>query len=199
MNTDIVGRLVERIEGRFYGKYRAIVVDANDPDKMGRLRLQVPGVLGSKVVTGWALPCVPYGGPNEGFFFIPEKDATVWVEFEAGNPEFPIWVGAFWCMPGGETEAPKINDPEGKEEKERQSPPTRKVIKTLKGHTIQFEDADGNEMIIVTDPIGKNRIVMNKDGVRIEARKGIELKTDGDISIEAANVKVKVSGSMDVS
>ena len=50
------------IERRFYGKYRGIVVDNQDPSKLGRLKLRVPSVLGKDVVTGWATPCVPYGG-----------------------------------------------------------------------------------------------------------------------------------------
>src|SRR5205814_7880539 len=55
-----------------------------------------------EVVSGWALPCAPYGGAAEqGFFFIPEVDAGVWVEFEAGNLDFPVWVGTFWSKPGG--------------------------------------------------------------------------------------------------
>jgi hypothetical protein len=81
------------------------------------LNLEVPALLGNDVVTGWATPCVPYGGASDqGFVTIPEVDAGVWVEFEAGDLEFPIWVGTFWSKPGGATELPKPVDV--------QSPPT---------------------------------------------------------------------------
>jgi uncharacterized protein involved in type VI secretion and phage assembly len=218
MSSDLLARLVEKVEGRFYGKHRATVVDNADPENRGRLRLRIPSVLGNDVVSGWALPCAPFGGAaDQGFFFIPEVEATVWVEFEMGNPDFPVWVGTFWGKPGGATEVPKINDAEGVEQGEAQNPPTRKVIKTVKGHTIQLEDADGDEMVMLLEAVTGNLVVMNsdgikvtdsknettitldKDGLRIQAAKGIELKTDGDINLDAANVKVKVAGSMDVS
>src|SRR5262245_13083597 len=218
MNSDLIARLVERVEGRFYGKYRATVVDNADPENRGRLRLRIPATLGNEVGSGWALPCAPYGGAaDQGFFFIPENESSVWVEFEGGDPDYPVWVGTFWGKPGGETEAPKPNDPDGAEQSDAQSPPTRKIIKTKKGHTIQLEDADGEEMVMLLEATNSNLVVMNgdgitvvdsknettitldKDGLRIQAAKGIELKTDGDIIMDAANVKVKVSGSMDVS
>ena len=158
----IVANLVEKVERRFYGKYRGFVVENADPENLGRLKLRVPSVLGDEVVTGWAMPCVPYGGDaNQGMLFIPEVDAGVWVEFEEGDLEFPIWVGTFWSKPGGESELPLPNKPDGSEESAVQDPPMRKIIKTLKGHTIQFEDKDGEEMITIVEGGERPR---NKDG-----------------------------------
>jgi uncharacterized protein involved in type VI secretion and phage assembly len=154
---NIVANLVQKVERRFYGKYRGFVVDNADPEHLGRLKVKVPSVLGSDVVTGWAAPCVPYGGsPDQGFLFIPDIDAGVWVEFEEGDLEFPIWVGTFWSKPGGESELPKPND-------NVQDPPTQKIIKTKKGHTIQLEDADGEEKIIIKHK-DKSFISIDKDG-----------------------------------
>ena len=87
----------------FYGKYRGKVKENSDPLMQGRIRAQVPAVFGDDV-SGWALPCSPYGGNGVGFFFIPPIDANVWIEFENGNPDYPIWVGCFW----GANEAPKL-------------------------------------------------------------------------------------------
>lgn len=191
----VVANLVQKIEHRFYGKYRGFVVDNADPEKLGRLKLTVPSVLGKDVVTGWALPCLPYGGDvNQGFLFIPEVGAGVWVEFEEGDLEFPIWVGTFWSKPGGDSELPKPNDPEGTEQGDVQDPPTRKTIKTKKGHTIQFEDSDDDDkaMVIIIEATHKNSIVMNKDGVKIADRKNgnnITLNSDG-IKIEDKNSNV---------
>jgi len=195
----VVANLAQKVEHRFYGKYRGFVVDNADPEHLGRLKLKVPSVLGSEVVTGWAMPCTPYGGDaNQGFLFIPEVDAGVWVEFEEGDLEFPIWVGTFWSKPGGESELPKPNDPDGAEQGGIQDPPTRKVIKTLKGHTIQLEDADGEEMILIIqniDPSKRNVIAMNKDGVKITDLTGnlIEMKTD------AFNITAKKPLTLDAS
>jgi uncharacterized protein involved in type VI secretion and phage assembly len=79
---------------QFYGKFRGRVVDNDDPLHRGRLRVQVPQVLEDS--SAWAMPCVPFAGKEMGFFALPEKDTGVWVEFEAGNPSYPIWTGFFW-------------------------------------------------------------------------------------------------------
>jgi uncharacterized protein involved in type VI secretion and phage assembly len=169
MNLEkVVANLVQRVERRFYGKYRGFVVDNADPEQLGRLKLQIPSVLGEDVLTGWALPCVPYGGDaNQGFLFIPEKGAGIWVEFEEGDLEFPIWVGTYWSKPGGESELPKPNNPDGSEQASVQNPPTRKIIKTKKGHTIQFEDADNEEIVTIVEATNGNVITLNKDGIKI--------------------------------
>jgi uncharacterized protein involved in type VI secretion and phage assembly len=167
----IVAQLVQKVERRFYGKYRGFVVDNADPETLGRLKVKVPSVLGNNIVTGWALPCTPYGGDmNQGFLFIPEVGAGVWVEFEEGDLEFPIWVGTFWSKPGGDSELPKSNDDasDGAKEGTVQDPPTRKIIKTKAGHTIQFEDASGNEMIRIVEAINKHVITMDKNGIIIK-------------------------------
>lgn len=183
----VVANLVQKVERRFYGKYRGFVVDNADPEQLGRLKVRVPSVLGNEVVTGWAMPCVPYGGDmDQGFLFIPEVGAGVWVEFEEGDLEFPIWVGTFWSKPGGESELPKPNDADGTEQSSVQDPPTRKIIKTKKGHSIQFEDAAGEEMITIYEAENGHVITMNKDGIKI---------TDGangnKITMEQIGVKVE--------
>lgn len=87
---------------RFYGKYRGTVQNNVDPMLMGRLLVSVPSVLGS-AGTGWAMPCVPFAGPGVGLWFLPPNGADVWVEFEGGDPDYPIWCGGFWRL--GQTPA----------------------------------------------------------------------------------------------
>jgi uncharacterized protein involved in type VI secretion and phage assembly len=188
----VVADLLQKIERRFYGKYRGFVVNTEDPKRLGRVRLQVPSVLGREVATGWAMPCVPYGGQkNQGFLSIPEVGAGVWVEFEEGDLEFPIWVGTFWSEPGGESEMPSLNSADGKELKNEQKPPTRKIIKTQKGHTIQFEDADGKEMVTIIQRINKdlcNVITLKNDGITISSA--------GDVKITGKNVTIEAQGKL---
>lgn len=174
MNLEqIVADLVEKVDCRFYGKYRGFVVDNADPEKLGRLTLRVPSLLGPDVVTGWALPCVPYGGAvNQGFLFVPEKEAGVWVEFEEGDLEFPIWTGTFWSKPSGDSELPKPNNDQGKEDPSKedsspQDPPTRKIIKTGAKHSIQFEDAADKEMVMLLDGKHNHVITLDKKGITI--------------------------------
>ena len=188
---NVVANLVEKVERRFFGKYRGFVVDNADPEKLGRLKLRVPSVLGVEVVTGWALPCVPYGGAaDQGFFFVPEVEAGVWVEFEEGDLEFPVWVGTFWSKPGGESELPKPNDADGAEQGSVQDPPSRKIIKTRKGHTLQFEDADGEEMVTLFEATNRHVVTLNKDGIEItDGANGhkVELTSSGIKITDGAN------------
>jgi uncharacterized protein involved in type VI secretion and phage assembly len=94
MANDDVERLVEAMNGRHFGKYRGVVVSNTDPERRGRLEVRVPSVLGDQSV--WALPCVPYAGDGVGLFAMPKKDSGIWIEFEQGDLNFPIWVGCFW-------------------------------------------------------------------------------------------------------
>ncbi len=80
---------------RFYGKYRAICVNNIDPMQIGRIQVLVPDVSGA-VPTSWAMPCFPVTGIQNGVFTVPPVGAGVWVEFEQGNPDFPIWVGGYY-------------------------------------------------------------------------------------------------------
>ncbi len=79
---------------KYYGKYRGKVLDNIDPDDLGRIIAYVPNVPGSK--TNFAMPCVPYAGPGVGLYTLPPIDANVWIEYEGGDPNFPIWSGCFW-------------------------------------------------------------------------------------------------------
>jgi hypothetical protein len=80
---------------QFWGKYRGIVVDNEDELMLGRLQVSVPQALG-EVLTAWAMPCVPYAGLQVGFYMMPPIGAAVWVEFEGGDLDYPIWAGCFW-------------------------------------------------------------------------------------------------------
>ena len=83
--------------GKFYGKYRGTVFNNVDPLQLGRIQVMVPDVFGL-TPSSWAMPCVPIAGKQEGTFFVPQIGAGVWVEFEQGEPDYPIWVGGFWGL-----------------------------------------------------------------------------------------------------
>lgn len=80
----------------FYGKYRGTVVGNVDPMTRGRVQVSVPAVLGDGRMS-WAEPCVPYAGDGVGLFAVPPVGANVWVEFEGGDPDYPILAGCFWA------------------------------------------------------------------------------------------------------
>lgn len=91
-------------QGKFYGKFRAVVLNNIDPMQMARVQVQVPDVLGLGI-SSWAMPCVPFAGQQSGMFVLPQIGAGVWVEFEQGNQDYPIWVGGFW---GSAAEVPAL-------------------------------------------------------------------------------------------
>lgn len=80
---------------KFFGKYRGTVINNIDPEQRGRILAIVPAVTGV-ALTSWAMPCVPIAGKQEGMFVVPQIGAGVWIEFEEGDSDRPIWVGGFW-------------------------------------------------------------------------------------------------------
>ncbi len=80
---------------QYFGKYRGTVINNIDPEQMGRLMVQVPDV-SSLLPSTWAMPCVPFGGLQNGFIALPAIGSGVWIEFEQGNPDYPIWSGCYW-------------------------------------------------------------------------------------------------------
>lgn len=114
IERDVIRLLLDLARSRYFGKYRGTVIDNADATRKGRVKVHVPAVLGGLHV--WAMPCVPYAGDGVGFLAIPAAGAGVWVEFEGGDPSFPIWVGCFWAH----NEAPEQADPDVKEWKSEQ-------------------------------------------------------------------------------
>lgn len=143
---DLLERLAERSLDRWYGKYRGLVADNLDPLKQGRLKVLVPEVLGTEQ-SGWALPCTPYAGTTSGLYAIPPVGAGVWVEFEAGVVERPVWVGAWWA-PG---EAP-LDAHQGLPQ------PTTKILRTELGLTLAMDDA--KQEVTISDAAGLNLITL---------------------------------------
>jgi hypothetical protein len=95
MELDHVEMIEELLRRRYFGKHRGMVVSNNDPVRLGRLKVTVDGIIDSGGL--WAWPCVPYAGPRVGFYCLPPEGALVWVEFEGGDPSFPIWTGCLWA------------------------------------------------------------------------------------------------------
>ena len=89
---------------KFYGKYRGTVLNNVDPMQIGRLMVQVPDVSGL-IPSSWAMPSFPLTGKQMGTYMIPQIGSGVWVEFEQGNPDYPIWSG---CWYGSAAEVPAL-------------------------------------------------------------------------------------------
>ena len=173
-SLDPTAHLSEWLEHRYYGKYRGIVVDNKDPERLGRLTLRVPSVLGT-AVSDWAWPCVPYAGlAEQGFFVIPDVGADVWVEFEEGNLDSAIWVGSYWPKtssgPTSPKEARDLTDDD----------PKRRVLKTTSGHFIELADVKGKESIRIVHKDGALVNMDEKGSVVIANKNGSLLYLNAD-------------------
>jgi len=176
MNDDLLDML-SSLQNKYWGKYRGFVEDSHDPEKLGRLRLRIPSVLGNEI-TAWALPCLPYGGMADiGLYAIPPAGAQVWVEFEGGQTAHPIWTGTFWQQ---ESDVPSEVQPE----------PTTFLFKTAKGSKWVIEDKDDEEMVRLEHTTGAN-LNMNADGtIELTDGNGAQIQMDADrdsITISDAN------------
>lgn len=173
----LLSQLANRVQNKYYGKYRGFVSDNQDPEHRARVRLIVPSVLGEEV-TGWALPCLPFGGlPDQGFFAVPEPRAQVWVEFEEGELSQPIWTGCFWQL---DDEAPaELSSQE----------PTKRVLKTTSGHILEFEDLAGEESIRLEHSSGAKLDIDSDGTVGLTDREGAVL------TLDAAASEVRLSDS----
>jgi hypothetical protein len=88
---------VAETAAKYFGKYRGIVESNSDPMLMGRIIVTVPAVLGL-MPSSWALPCVPY--VSGSLYKLPPVGTHVWVEFEQGNADSPIWSGCWAGVDG---------------------------------------------------------------------------------------------------
>jgi uncharacterized protein involved in type VI secretion and phage assembly len=149
----------------FHGKFRGVVTDIQDPLNQGRIRARVPDVLGNEE-SGWAMPCVPFAGQSMGFFALPKVGGGVWVEFEQGDPDYPIWVGCWW---GSASELPAV----------LLAPPYKKVlIKTEGGHSIVLDDTPGVGGILLETSTGQ-KIKLSSLGIEIDDGQGGKIKLTG--------------------
>jgi uncharacterized protein involved in type VI secretion and phage assembly len=179
MSEHLIAQLAQRMTETYYGKYRGTVVDNKDPEKRGRLKLRVASLFtddpkavnSDESVTDWALPCVPFGGLKEqGFFLVPEIGAHVWVEFEEGHLDQPIWTGTFWLAPKGESEAP--TEAQEMDGTEKNLEPKQRLLKTKSGHVFTFCDIAGKESITLAHQNGSLLQLDEKGSVFLYSKEG---------------------------
>ena len=159
-------------ERQFYGKYRGVVSDNGDPSNLGRIRAKVADVFGEEE-SGWAMPSVPYAGASVGLFLIPPTNASVWIEFEHGDPDYPIWTGCFWA----ENEVPV-------------SPASadKKVLKTAAG-TITMDDTQGSNSITI-ETNNNLKIKMDQQGIEISNGSQKIMVSSSSVSVDDGALEV---------
>jgi hypothetical protein len=162
---------------QFFGKYRGKVTTNKDPLHLGRIQVEVPAIFGTGQAS-WAMPCTPYAGKDMGWFAIPPIGSNIWVEFEGGDPDYPIWSGCFW----GEDQIPegaKVEDPDKVQ-----------IFKTPYGITMTLSNLGDNKgLTIVVDTPTVDRtlkMVFSADGIELNDKDETTIKIKADI-IEIKN------------
>lgn len=153
---------------KFLGKYRGTVLNNVDPMQAGRLMVQVADVT-SLLPGSWAMPCVPIAGIQSGMMALPVIGSSVWVEFEHGDPDYPIWVGCFW---GSAAEVPALS---------RLTPP---VIPAMTWQTplqngLTISDLPGPTGGIMMKSTTGASITVNDTGIYIQNGKGASIVMTG--------------------
>ena len=153
---------------KYYGKYRGTVIQNVDPEQRGRIQAMVPDVAGL-LPTSWALPCMPVTGISSGVYVVPPIGAGVWIEFEQGDPDYPIWVGGFW---GSAAEVPAqalLGLPA--------SPSI--VLNTTLQNSISISDVPGPAGGILLKSVSGAMIMINETGITISNGQGATILMAG--------------------
>lgn len=157
--------------GQYFGKYRGTVVNNIDPEMRGRLLLNVPDVLGM-VPSSWAEPCVPLAGPTGppmGVYMVPPIGAGVWVEFEQGDPDYPVWVGCRW---GSAADIPPLAH--------AGLPVSPNIVMQTTGqNTLVVSDLPGPTGGIMLKSATGATIIVNDTGIYIQNGKGASIVMTG--------------------
>lgn len=158
----------EKLPNKFFGKYRGTVLNNIDPMQMGRLQVQVPDVT-SLLPSSWAMPCFPLSGKQMGMWAIPQIGAGVWVEFEQGNPDYPIWSGC-WFGSAAEVPALALTAP---------PPLSDIVLQTATQNTLLLSDLPGPAGGILLKTMTGALISINDVGITISNGKGATIVMTG--------------------
>jgi uncharacterized protein involved in type VI secretion and phage assembly len=153
---------------KYWGKYRGMVLNNIGPMQMGRLMVQVPDVT-SLIPGTWAMPCVPVAGIQNGMVALPMIGSGVWVEYEQGDPDFPIWVGCFW---GSAAELPALS---------HLTPPVVSAItfQTPLQNGLTISDLPGPAGGIMLKSATGASIIVNDTGIYIQNGKGASIVMTG--------------------
>jgi hypothetical protein len=160
-----------RNKKQYFGKYRGVVLNNIDPMGIGRIQVQVVGVF--TLASSWAMPCFPVAGIQTGMVTVPIIGSGVWVEFEQGDPDYPIWTG---CYHSTRAEVPTMA--------QAVPPPIPAItLQTPLQNTIQVSDAPPSPAtggVVLRSTTGA-MIVVNDTGVYISDGKGAMITLTGGV------------------
>ncbi len=171
---------------RYTALYIGEVVEHEDPEGLGRVRVRIPGLI--EPASAWAFPLGTVGGGSDrrGLFAVPEKGAEVGVLFHQGDVDHPFYLCGHWGKPNGEAEVPEPARGLPKEEA-----PQVRAFETGR-FLLAFDDRSGKEALVIKDKKSGDQVEFDGTGmgITIKATSALLLKADGLVSIEAASVQI---------
>ncbi|WP_456434539.1 phage baseplate assembly protein V [Thermosulfuriphilus sp.] len=177
-----------------------IVTNNQDPEGLGRVKICFPWVEGQEE-SYWARIATPMAGNKRGIFFLPEVGDEVLVAFEQGNIDYPVVIGALW----NGRDLPPEDNADGQN--------NRRLIRSRSGHEIIFDDTQGSETLILKSAGGQKITLKAAQGQEIisigdaqgnqmvirGAKGQIEIKAQGEVILEALNIKIKAGANLELS
>jgi type VI secretion system secreted protein VgrG len=149
----------------------ADVLDNNDPEGQGRIKVKLKWECQTNDPTEWLRVITPDAGrsesvsKNRGLVFIPEKGDQVLVSFEEGNVARPIVMGSVFHGKNGSGGSSSNNN---------------KSITSKSGHTFTMDDAGG---MLLKDRSGLNHI-------SIDGTNAITVTSDNNVTLQTGNVMI---------
>lgn len=194
--------------GQYPSLYRATVLVRKDPEGQHRIKVNCPQIYGDITPNDlpWAYPKFPawadksgqYGGG--GFVCVPPIGAPVYIQFEGGNPLYPVYEGGWF---------PRTNHPDFRipdHSIDKKGNPDNHYMTTPRGTTIQLDDREGEEKVLVRLPEG-DYLAITAGGltelrpklhVNIKTEKLIEVQCENRVEVKAKTVGVYGSEKVDV-
>jgi len=166
-----------------YGVEVGIVTNVQDPNKLGRIKVQLPRLPGGPE-TDWARVAQPAAGAGRGFYWLPEVGDEVLIAFELGQANRPYVIGALWNGKDKPMNGAYADDN------------TTRMIQTKSGHKITLCDKAGEEKIVIADKSGKRTITFDVKDKKfvIDAQEGdIELHAEKKIVLDCEDLEIKTS------
>ena len=163
-----------------------LVMDNQDPDGLGRVKVKLPGASEDEI-GHWARVSAPMAGAGRGMFFLPEKSDEVLVAFEQGDSTRPYVLGALW---NGKDNPPETNA-DGRN--------NLRLIKSRSGHLVRLDDTTGAERIEIIDKSGANSVTIDTstNSITIKSAQDVSIEAPlGKISLNARSVEVKSTADL---
>lgn len=150
--TSTITDLAKRVERSLFGKYRAKVVDNQDPDRRGRLKLAIPSVFGVQA-TDWVPGAFPLASAAEALFVIPETGSHVLAEFVEGDRSQPIWTACY--LPNA---TPPTDDYDVAQD-------GLHLLRTRGGIVVRLEDDGADAQVVVIRHPGGGELRIDAEGI----------------------------------